>query len=529
VKLVIIDNYDSFTFNLYQMLGELTKVPPLVFKNDELGPREIEALRPDGVILSPGPGHPREAGRMIEVIEGLDPAIPIFGVCLGHQAIVEAFGGRVIGAGVIMHGKTSEVAHEGSAIFDGVASPMVVMRYHSLAAEPATFPAALRVTSRSADGIIMALEHRSRPIYGVQFHPESIATGVGSTMLENFIEVCRRQRRGALSGDAHARTSADAFRESIERVFQGSNLSRDVARTIAERFLSGEYSHAQAGAFALAMRAKGEHEDELAGLALAVRATALGSARAESACEFSSVDAPTASMRWLPVALGATAIAAGAGLEASRTAAPGGHEAALRQRLASHVASTAAPLDAPRATLFEVEAHYPGVRRLPAWDELGDRSIFGLLRPLLPYSMNPHTIVAVPQDGDRRTVLRALRAVGTQRALVVSGFGGAPFASPAGPNAVTELRDGVTEEWVLDPRTFFMSASPAELRSSSDEDDLKVLISMFEGEGGVFRDACVLHAALGAYVAELAADMHGAIELVSTALATGKALHAVRG
>jgi anthranilate synthase/aminodeoxychorismate synthase-like glutamine amidotransferase len=190
VSVVIIDNYDSYAYNLLQGVGELTGEYAAVFRNDAVTVSELAALRPSHIILSPGPGnpeHPESFGVCRQVILELGASIPILGVCLGHQGIAAAFGGRVVRAPRVMHGKTSPILHDGSALFDGLESPFVAMRYHSLIVEEASLPASLQVTARTRDGLIMGLRHRERPIHGVQFHPESIGTPRGKLLLENFL------------------------------------------------------------------------------------------------------------------------------------------------------------------------------------------------------------------------------------------------------------------------------------------------------------------------------------------------------
>jgi anthranilate synthase component 2 len=185
--LLLIDNYDSFTYNLAQYLGELGAAVR-VARNDAITVDEVAQLAPRRIVISPGPCTPNEAGISLDLITRLAGKIPILGVCLGHQAIGQAFGGRVVRAPKVMHGKTSAIVHDGGGIFRGIASPMQATRYHSLVVEPATLPPALKVTARSAEGEIMALEHTSLPVWGVQFHPESILTVDGKQLLKNFLE-----------------------------------------------------------------------------------------------------------------------------------------------------------------------------------------------------------------------------------------------------------------------------------------------------------------------------------------------------
>ena len=185
--ILLIDNYDSFTFNLAQYLGELG-APPLVRRNDELTVDAIEAMGPARIVISPGPGRPEDAGVSVETIRRLGSRIPVLGVCLGHQGIGLAFGGTIVRASELMHGKVSSVHHDGRGVFQGLPQPFTAGRYHSLVvAEPV--PEELEVSARTEDGTVMGLRHRTSPIHGVQFHPESILTSAGKHLLRNFLEL----------------------------------------------------------------------------------------------------------------------------------------------------------------------------------------------------------------------------------------------------------------------------------------------------------------------------------------------------
>jgi anthranilate synthase component II len=187
-RILMIDNYDSFTYNLVQYFGELG-AQVLVHRNDQITLDEIEALAPDQICVSPGPCSPTEAGISVPLMLRFAGKIPILGVCLGHQAIGAAFGGRVVRAKVIMHGKTSEITHTGSDVFTNLPSPFTVIRYHSLAIERETLPDCLEITAQTADGEIMGVRHKTLPVYGVQFHPESILSEHGHALLQNFLRL----------------------------------------------------------------------------------------------------------------------------------------------------------------------------------------------------------------------------------------------------------------------------------------------------------------------------------------------------
>jgi anthranilate synthase component 2 len=192
---LLIDNYDSFTYNLWHYLGELG-AEVVVKRNDRLTVDEALALRPQGIVISPGPSDPDRAGICLELIRRAE-SVPILGVCLGHQAIGQVFGGRVVRAPQPMHGKTSRIRHTGEGVFAGLANPLVATRYHSLIVDRAGLPSALTVTAETEDGLIMGLRHRDRPIHGVQFHPESIASVGGHELLANFLRLAAAESMAA--------------------------------------------------------------------------------------------------------------------------------------------------------------------------------------------------------------------------------------------------------------------------------------------------------------------------------------------
>jgi anthranilate synthase component 2 len=208
--IVLIDNYDSFTFNLFHYLGSLG-ADVVVHRNDKIAAADVVASQPDAVVLSPGPCTPNEAGICLDLIAKASPTIPLLGVCLGHQAIGQAFGGKVTRAPVPVHGKLSEIRHNGASVFHGINGPFQATRYHSLVVERSSMPRELMVTAQTGDGIVMGLMHESRPTHGVQFHPESIASEHGHLMLKNFIDIAAqwnaahgRQTGAAKRSLAHA-------------------------------------------------------------------------------------------------------------------------------------------------------------------------------------------------------------------------------------------------------------------------------------------------------------------------------------
>jgi anthranilate synthase component 2 len=185
-RILVVDNYDSFVYNLVQELGELG-AEPVVYRNDEIDVAGIRAAQPDAVLISPGPGRPEDGGVSLSAIRELAGEIPLLGVCLGHQCMGQVFGGSVVSAPQLMHGKTSEIHHDGLGVFAGLPNPFVATRYHSLVVDPASVPPELVVSATASDGVIMGLRHRELPLEGVQFHPESVLTASGPALLNNFL------------------------------------------------------------------------------------------------------------------------------------------------------------------------------------------------------------------------------------------------------------------------------------------------------------------------------------------------------
>ncbi|HEY5190755.1 MAG TPA: gamma-glutamyl-gamma-aminobutyrate hydrolase family protein, partial [Candidatus Deferrimicrobium sp.] len=229
--IAVIDNYDSFTWNLVQYIRELG-AEVAVFRNDAITVEELALRNPVGLVISPGPGGPNEAGISLDAIRAFEDRIPILGVCLGHQCVGQAFGGRIVHAQALMHGKTSRVRHNGKGIFSMVENPMTAMRYHSLAVERATLPPELEVCAETEDGEVMGVRHLEKPVFGVQFHPESILTQSGMRLLENFLSL--------IDPSQPVLREFGNIQEAIAAVSGRKNLSADGMRDAMRMIMGGE-------------------------------------------------------------------------------------------------------------------------------------------------------------------------------------------------------------------------------------------------------------------------------------------------
>lgn len=270
--ILVIDNYDSFTYNLCQYIGEM--YPDIaVYRNDEITTDKIKELNPEGLIISPGPGYPKDAGISVEAIKLFSGKIPILGVCLGHQSIAEAFGGKIIKAKQLMHGKASKVTLDtSSALFKGLPKTIEAGRYHSLIVDEATLPSVLKITARDEVGQIMAIEHKTHNTYGVQFHPESILTEDGKALLANFLNTVKSGKGvKETMADVKEPVKSNELCEFITKVTDGKNLTFDEAYKAMDVIMGGRATDAQIGSFLTALRMKGETPDEISGLAKGMR------------------------------------------------------------------------------------------------------------------------------------------------------------------------------------------------------------------------------------------------------------------
>ena len=501
---LLIDNYDSFTYNLvqaFQVLG----YKPLVIRNDDENLPEL-AVHPDlrMVCISPGPGHPADAGKCLEFLSRLPKQVPVLGVCLGHQ-ILGAFAGADVTIGErVMHGKVSDVAHTGRGLFAGLPRLMRVGRYHSLFVHAEDVPDRLEVTARSVDcDEVMALRYLDRPWVGVQFHPESVLTPEGLVLLANFPEqvVAEYESGGAMPATSDAdeviaeeeQRSVFSIPAVLGKLSSGNDLTEEQAEGAFAALMDGEMTSAQAGALLAALRLKGETPLELAAAARAVVARAKtvspleapvldivgtgGDGRSSFNC--STLSALTlAGMGYRVVKHGNRAVSGTSGS-------------------ADIIEGVGLPLQtdpediqeqlALRNFVFLYAPHYHpafknvgGVRR-----ELGIPTLFNLLGPLVNPARPTHTLVGVGDPRRLETVAHALALGGVQRAYVVHGAGHYDELTPLGPARVIPVVDGkVLDEIALDPMALgFTAPTPQELAVHSREEAIEVAQAILEGKG----------------------------------------------
>jgi len=426
-KVLIIDNYDSFVYNLYQSVKELDPEAEIkVVRNDAFTCAEISAMKPDQIIVSPGPGRPEDAGITLELIKSISGAVPLLGVCLGHQAIARAFGGKVIHAGCIVHGRSSLIHHTEAGILREIPNPFEAARYHSLAVEERSLPECMVVTAKDEKGEIMGLQHKERPLFGVQFHPESILTSEGKKIMANFLAV--RPGLKQTVPVVSAGTGISSFERCLKKLFDKQNLSFKETSDLMNEVMSGKAGEAQIAGFLTALRMKGETGEELAAMAKIMQTKALTVSGPENAvdtcgtggdgagtCNISTASAFIVSASGVPVAKHGNRSVSGKVGSADVLEAGGYRLQKTVQEMSRELSATAF------AFLFAPLLHPAMKYVMPSRRQLKMRTAFNLLGPVTNPARVRFQIVGVFDFSYAFRLARALQAVGTKRSLVVNG------------------------------------------------------------------------------------------------------------
>ena len=522
--LILIDNYDSFTYNLVQYFGELGS-EIRVYRNDQVTLNELVALNPSYLVVSPGPGTPDDGGISNEAIRYFSGKIPVLGVCLGHQCIGAVYGGKVEPAVRLMHGKTSQVTHNGRDIFKGIPSPFEAMRYHSLIVnEP--LPAELEVTASTAQGEIMAIRHKQYPTFGVQFHPESILTEHGKAILRNFLEI---------KPPAILKTGeVDMLKPFIAKAINRVDLTAAEAQEAMNVIMTGQATQAQIGAYLVALRMKGETVEEITGSARAMRSNAVKVELADrSSLIYDTAGTGGDGAQTFNISTAAAFVIAGTG----RKVAKHGNRAASSQCGSADVlAALGLNLDlsaeqVSRAIgeigigfLFAPKFH-PAMKHVGGpRKEIGQRTIFNLLGPLTNPAGADVQLIGIYSPSLTEPLANVLNELGARAAIIIHGAGGMDELNPCGLNRISHLKDGAVRTYELDPAELGLArATVADLRGGKPDEAAVMMRELFSGKlNGARRDAILLNAA-GAIAAETG-DFKEALSEARASLDDGKAL-----
>jgi len=508
--ILLVDNYDSFTFNLYQYLGEMGK-DVRVIRNDAMGVDEALALSPEKIVISPGPGTPDDSGISLELIRR--SPVPVLGVCLGHQALGQAFGGRVVRAPSLMHGKTSEIRHDGRTIFTGLPDPFTATRYHSLVVAPETVPSCLEVSAWTDGGVVMGLRHKERPLEGVQFHPESILTTAGKDLLRNFLGLGARV----------------SIKRHLARLARGESLGEEEAGSAMAAIMDGDATPAQIGALLSAMAVRGETEDEVVGFARTMRARAvpLASRGAVDTCGTGGDGAGTFNISTVAsfvVAACGVPVAKHGNRSASGTCGSADVLEALEVRIDPPVEAVQKSLDVVGWTfLFAPKFHAATRHAVGPRREMGVRTAFNLLGPLTNPARPDAQVVGVPRADLTGFVARCLQRLGTRRAWVVHGAG-LDELTLAGPTTVSEVDGEAVRTFTIGPEDAGLPAAPLDaLRGGDPRTNAGIARDVLSGARGPRRDVVLLNAAAALVVAGRVADLREGVREAAAALDDGRA------
>ncbi len=508
--ILLVDNYDSFTFNLYQYLGELG-AEVKVIRNDAMSVADALALGPERIVVSPGPGTPDDAGISVEIIRQAE--VPVLGVCLGHQSLAQAFGGEIVRAPKLMHGKTSEIRHDGKGLFAGLSDPFTATRYHSLVVAPESVPDCLEVTASADGGVIMGLRHRQRPLEGVQFHPESILTGSGKDLLRNFLGL-------------GARVNIKSY---LAKLARGERLTEEEAGSAMESIMDGQATPAQIGALLAAMAARGETEDEVVGFARTMRARAvpIRSTGAVDTCGTGGDGAGTfniSTVASLVVAACGVPVAKHGNRSASGTCGSADVLEALGVRIDAPPPLVQKTLDETGWTfLFAPKFHAATRHAVGPRKELGVRTVFNLLGPLTNPARPDGQVVGVPKPELTAFVARCLQRLGAKRAWVVHGSG-LDELTLTGPTTVTEVEGETLRTFTVTPEEAGLKTVGLEvLLGGGPEDNAAIATEVLAGTRGPRRDVVLLNAAAALVVADRAQDLADGVRQAGAAIDDGRA------
>ncbi|NRA88661.1 MAG: bifunctional anthranilate synthase component II/anthranilate phosphoribosyltransferase, partial [Rhizobiales bacterium] len=532
--IILIDNYDSFTYNLYHYIGAFTHDIE-VWRNDKISVAEVIEKNPEAIILSPGPKTPDDAGICLDLIKQTDGSIPILGVCLGHQSIAQVYGGDVVQAKEIRHGKTSSITHKDDVLFKNIPDTFDATRYHSLTVDPETLPECLTTTAITDDGVIMALSHKSKPIYGVQFHPESIASEYGHVMIGNFLKssgVKLLNSAPMLKTIKPDEKSFNALKPFIARAIDGEKFNQQEARDAFDIIMSGDASDAQIGSFLTALRVRGETVEEITGAASIMREKALKVSAPDHAIDTCGTGGDGSGSYNISTA--ASFVIAGCGVTIAKhgnralSSLSGSAEvlAALGVDVTINADKVSKCINEAGIGFLYAINHHSAMRFVAtARQQVGVRSIFNLLGPLSNPAGVKRQIIGVFAKEWVEPMANVLKQLGSEHIWVVHGSDGLDELTVTGISYVAELKNGAINTFEINPEDYGIKLSPPEALKGGDAHyNAAALRRLLEGEKSAYRDIAVLNAAAGLIIAGKVDELSDGIKLAQESIDSGAAL-----
>lgn len=518
--ILILDNYDSFTYNLYQLFLKLNYQLKVV-RSDKITISEIEKLNPTHIVISPGPGTPEEAGISIEVVKKLKGKYPILGVCLGHQAILAAFGVPIVNASRIVHGKVEKIIHNGKGIFRNIPQEFYATRYHSLAAKEKDIPDCFIISAKALDGEVMAVEHKEYHLVGLQFHPESIGTKDGEALIKNFL---------------HYKRDIVPIKIYLEKLLDQKDLTFQEAYDIMDELTDGNLHESQIGSLLTSIQIKGITAEELAGFASVLRKKASvfprlekDEKRLDTCGTGGSKDAKTFNVS-TTVALLAAAAGAKVVKHGNRAATSKSGSADLLEKLGVNIEMT------PEKSyevykkcgftfLFARKFHSAMRFAAPSRANLGFRTVFNLIGPLSNPAGANYQILGVYDEKLTELIAASLSILGVKRAMVVHGLDGLDEISLSRPTKITELKDGWMKTYIFSPEEIGLQFVPhEELKGGDVETNKNITLEILNGVDSQRANLVYLNTAAALYVYGLVENFKEGFYLAKEVAKSGKAL-----
>lgn len=518
--ILVIDNYDSFTYNLVQYLGAMT--PDIqVIRNDQISPEEIEKLSPSHIILSPGPGYPGEAGICLDVIQRFQGKVPILGICLGHQAICQAFGGTIAPAGKLMHGKKSRITlNPDCLLFQGLGRSIEAARYHSLAVKRESLPQCLEIIAESGDKEVMGVKHREYPVYGLQFHPESILTEKGEKILENFLKIKTEKEDKIM------------IKEAIHTLMEGQDLSFDTAKAVMEEMMEGRATQAQMGAFLAALRMQGESIEEITAFAEVMREKGIKIRPEREVIDIVGTGGDEAGT--FNISTTSAFVVAAAGIPVAKH---GNRSVSSRSGAADVLENLGANvnLDAKQnetilnhtgmCFLFAPVYHSSMKYAAPVRKEMGVRTVFNILGPLSNPAAATMQLLGVYDKKLVEPLAQVLGNLGVTRGVAVCGADGLDEITLTGETLVCEIRFGKTRSYTITPEQFGMKRCQLqELVGGDPKENAGITRDILCGkERGPKRDVVLLNAGMSLYLGIDGITLEEGVKMAAEIIDSGKA------
>lgn len=530
--ILLIDNYDSFTYNLYQQIGSI--YPDIkVVRNDMITLDKIEKLAPEALVISPGPGYPSEAGISVDAIKRFAGKIPILGVCLGHQSIAEAFGGKIIRALEPKHGKASMITvNNNTPLFKGMPEKIKAARYHSLIVEKASLPDCLEVIAEDEDGQIMALRHKELAVYGVQFHPESVLTDLGKSMISNFLS----EIAGISGFEKVAVPLPDSERKALMKyiriVSEGKDLTPAEAEDAMDIIMSGGATDAQIAGFLAFLRAKGETTDEITGFARIMRKKASIVPTSKSAVDIVGTGGDLAGS--FNISTTSSFVIAGTGLNVAKhgnrsvSSKSGAADVleSLGVKISLSPAQASACIQNVGISFLFAQSFHSSMRFVgKARREMGVRTVFNILGPLANPALSDYILLGVYDPALLETMATVLMNLGVKSAMIVYGDG-LDEVSVSGETKVCELRGKKIIKYSITPEEFGLKRYPKEdIVGGTPAENAQITLNILSGkEHGAKRDIVLLNSACAIYCTGAASSIEEGLEMARDSIDSGKAL-----